>query len=107
MEKLPAHSLFVFGEMRSRGAASSCWASTLPRSVPTCAPSHGKRSHNTCTLKPLACAALMMSCAQVLAAVSQSDDASVRQEAAGELSELLNQPLATWAASAGFLEKKP
>ena len=44
VEKLPAHSPFVFGEMRSKGVASSCWASTLPRSVPTCAPLHGKRS---------------------------------------------------------------
>ena len=56
--------------------------------------------------RPCACAALMMPFAQVLAAVSQCADASVRQEAADELSGLLDQPLATWAAGAGYMEKK-
>ncbi len=42
---------------------------------------------------------------QVLAAVSQCAEASVRQELAAEMSGLVSEPLPVWAA--GMLGKKP
>ena len=52
-EKLPAPSLHACGGMLSRAAVSSCWASILPRSVPTCATSFSKCSWCGCSLHAL------------------------------------------------------